>query len=541
MSALDPLGEALELRVPASERHELGQYFTPEALVRFVLDLVESLGSGRDGSLRILDPACGSGRFLLGARERWGPRAELYGYETDPAARESAVAQLGEATIHAEDFLVAPGQDDFDLIVGNPPYLRRRGAKRDLYVDFIERSLGRLREGGRLALVLSNAWLSVGYGREVSRILMDCAAIEWVLESGVESWFPGASVNTMILVVRRCGDASEREAQSVRFVCLQQRLDELPRAPASTDVVFASKGVRRLRQSELPRDRAWAPLLRAPEGYLELAGSNRLVSLGALVELRRGYTTNDNAFFYPGSEQGIESRYLRPLFKSPRDVRSLRFGAGDLAGRVFICSQTREELRDLGDRRALSWINRHRRGRPASEWGLRRQEPLRLFLMKGYHDRFRQPLADEPLHFDQQIYGLRPKRENDLSFLAAAMNSSWFQLSLELVARVNFGDGVLWLGLSDAREGLQLPDPEELNTAYRDELISAFEALPDDDVPSVRELDVDPRWAEGRERLDRAMADCLAVSWEDYLELVAAGRGLCERRLQLAALRRGRV
>ena len=538
MIPLDPLGEALELRVPASERHERGQYFTPDALVRFVLDLVENLGSGRAGSLKILDPACGSGRFLLGARERWGPRAELHGYETDLAARESAMAQLGKARIHGDDFLAAPGQGDFDLIVGNPPYLRRRGAKTDLYVDFIERSLVRLREGGRLALVLSNAWLSVGYGREVARILRNRAAIEWVLESGVESWFPGASVNTMILVVRRCGSAVERDTQSVRFTCLQQRLDEIAPVPVSEDV--ALQGVRRLRQCELPLDRAWAPLLRAPEGYLELVRSSRLASLGSLAELRRGYTTNDNAFFYPGPDQGIESRYLRPLFKSPRDVRSLRFDAGDLAGRVFICSLTREELRESGDRRALGWVNLHRRGRPSSDWALRRQEPLRLFLMKGYHDRFRQPLSDEPLHFDQQIYGLRPKREDDLSFLAAAMNSAWFQLSLELVARVNFGDGVLWLGLADAREGLRLPDPKGLPKAERDELVAAFEALPDDDVPSVRDRDVETKWAEGRERLDRAMAACLAVSWESYLELAAAGRRLCERRLQLAALRRGR-
>ena len=209
--------------------------------------------------------------------------------------------------------------------------------------------------------------------------------------------------------------------------------------PSWEDV--ALEGVRRLCQSELPLDRAWAPLLRAPEGYLELVRSSRLASLGSLAEIRRGYTTNDNAFFYPGPDQGIESRYLRPLFKSPKDVRSLRFGAGDLAGRVFVCSLTREELRELGDRRALGWVNLHRGGRPASAWALRTQEPLRLFLMKGYHDRFRQPLSDEPLHFDQQIYGLRPKREDDLSFLAAAMNSAWFQLSLELVARVNFGDG----------------------------------------------------------------------------------------------------
>ena len=65
---------------------------------------------------------------------------------------------------------------------------------------------------------------------------------------------------------------------------------------------------------------------------------------------------------------------------------------------------------------------------------------------------------------------MRAESGIDDTVLAALMNSSWFQLCLELVARVNFGDGVLWLGLTDARESLMLPDPRELNESQRDAL-----------------------------------------------------------------------
>ena len=524
MSSLDPLGAALERTVPAQERHGRGQYFTPDALVRFVLDLV---AEGGEHPLKVLDPACGTGRFLLGAKERWGEEnLELFGYETDPEARGHALQQVGAASISERSFLAAGEVTQVDLVVGNPPYIRRRGAKRDIYVDFIERSFDHLGDGGRLAFVLSNAWLSVGYGRCVRELLLERFAVEWIIESVVESWFPGASVNTMILVARRCDDPAERARQAVRFAHLCSPLPAQPQL------------VRAIPQGRLRTGDAWAPLLRAPDLFLELSDSVQTCALGKLAGVHRGFTTNDNAFFYPPPDSGVEEEFLQPLVKGPRDFPGLRCRSSELPHRVLLCDEQWEDLRGSRAKGLRRWLRKHSRGRNASSWRLRPQERARLLLAKGYHDRFRQALSDESVYVDQQIYGVHPLGGRDATVMAALLNSASFQLALELTGRVNFGDGVLWLGLQDARERLTLPDPLLWSADQQERLMAAFSALPGGRIPALGELRADSVWSAPRERLDRELASALGVGWPEYVALQAHGEVLCARRISLAAGRR---
>ena len=417
----DRAGHALEATVPAAERHAYGQYFTPQPLIDLVLSLVDPPRG------RVLDFACGSGRFLLAAR-RWGQ--PLRGFETDPAALDAARLNLPDAELHAQDFLSAPAQGDVALIVGNPPYVRRRGAKRDLYVDFLERSAAHLRPGGQLALVLSNAWMDVGYGQAVRELLLADFAVEWIVE-GEERWFPGAKVNTVVLVARKGrGDV-------VRFGQVQA-------LPGPVEVL------RSVPQTDLPADAPWGPWLRAPQRWFDVDRSG-FVPLGELATIRRGYTTNDNGFYYPPADCGVEERWLRPLLKSPRRVQGFAFDPSTLPDRVFVAPP---DVQDPGARR---WIG------DRAEHSLRPMDPARLFVFKGVHRSFRAPLASSPLHFDQQVYGLDPAPGVPLEGLAAVLNSHWACLELELAGRVNFGDGVLWLGLQDLRDKVRLPDPRGLD------------------------------------------------------------------------------
>jgi predicted RNA methylase len=493
VTPLDPEGHALEQQVPASERHGRGQYFTPEPLIQFVFDRLEAIGGAPTRNATVLDPACGSGRFLAAAAGRWDLDLRLRGFETDPAALAIASTALPRGDLSPESFLEATGRGDVALVIGNPPYLRSRGAKRDLYVAFVERAFDHLRDGGVLALVLSNAWLDVGYGAAVRAALRSRAAIQWIVESSSERWFPLAKVHTMVLVARKTNDPAERARSRVRFAVTDR---PLPAPPVVR---------REVRQSTLPED-AWGPLLRASDLHLQIRDAPGMVPLGRRFDVRRGFTTNNNGYFYPPRDalEAIESAALAPVFRSPKRVRTVRAVADDLPDRVFLGS-------DADGPGAAAWIRKHFEGAPPS---LGTEVRARQFLLKGYADRFRQPLFDRPVLCDQQLYAVQPHDELrgvPVEAIAGVLNCSWMHLSLEYTGRVNFGDGVLWLGLKDARNRLRIPDLATARRAHVRAVAAAFRRLPDSRTPSASTLPSDPAWAAALADLDAAVSALLGL------------------------------
>lgn len=116
--------EALAAHHDAVTRKTLGAFFTPAPLVESVIEAVAPFVPAR-GALRIIDPACGAGAFLVAARKRW-PRADVIGVELDPIAAKQARKRVPSARIiNANALLDAPWPergDVFELWLGNPPW-----------------------------------------------------------------------------------------------------------------------------------------------------------------------------------------------------------------------------------------------------------------------------------------------------------------------------------------------------------------------------------------------------------------------------------
>jgi len=66
----DLLKNLYERLMPRELRHNLGEYYTPDWLAQYVLDLLENGKYSGNPDKRILDPACGSGTFLVLAIKR---------------------------------------------------------------------------------------------------------------------------------------------------------------------------------------------------------------------------------------------------------------------------------------------------------------------------------------------------------------------------------------------------------------------------------------------------------------------------------------
>ncbi|MEM0348628.1 MAG: N-6 DNA methylase [Candidatus Caldarchaeum sp.] len=136
-SARDLLKRLYEALIPRDVRHKLGEFYTPDWLAELVLDEVgltaerfEELGaenSLRPLELRVLDPACGSGTFLVLYLRRLREYAEehymvdqlvdyalrnVVGYDLNPlavlAARTNYLLAIGDLLTHAKGTVEIP-------------------------------------------------------------------------------------------------------------------------------------------------------------------------------------------------------------------------------------------------------------------------------------------------------------------------------------------------------------------------------------------------------------------------------------------------
>jgi methylase of polypeptide subunit release factors len=211
-----------ELWQDAHAVEPVGAVFTRPEIVALILDLAGyRVGARRLATLRVLEPSCGDGAFLAEVVRRlieserehcatidWDDTALCDAIRAVDISRESLASahdqlqqqlvaagcpsgraeQLASCwTVHA-DFLLQSWPQPFDLIVGNPPYVRieelpRRVLQRyreifdtttdraDIYVAFIEKGLQLLSADGALAFICANRFAKNKYGEALRRLI----------------------------------------------------------------------------------------------------------------------------------------------------------------------------------------------------------------------------------------------------------------------------------------------------------------------------------------------------------------------------------
>lgn len=225
-----------EASLPAGERKMRGHFSTPPQLVERILDRCGYRPESDLSSLRVLDPACGSGNFLVAAVRRLSASAHrrgftasslitsvqrnVWGFDPDPIAcflaemrvRAALPEELSgrvSAQIHQGDGLAVPWEhcENVDVFVANPPYLaskntdlrgyrsaRERG-QTDSYLLFLDLALQAVRPGGWIGLVLPDPVLARRNAtRERQRLLAETTVHHLWHLSGVFTAHVGAVV-----------------------------------------------------------------------------------------------------------------------------------------------------------------------------------------------------------------------------------------------------------------------------------------------------------------------------------------------------------
>jgi methylase of polypeptide subunit release factors len=306
----DVVGRIFLKLIGPEERHRFGQHFTGDDPV----DLINVFCIRKAADV-ILDPACGSGSFLVRAyyrKRHLDPSrahlkliSELFGcdialYPAHLAMLNLAAREINEEANYPrivrrnffdfappEPFCHVPARaggrqtvplPPLDAVVANPPYVRqekvekadkarfgrmaadawpglRLGGRSDLHCYFWPAAARFLKPDGHFGFLTSSSWLDVEYGFALQGWMLRHFRILAVMESAAEPWFEDARVKTCIAILQRCDDEAQRMANRVRFVRFNRKLAEIIGvAPTPENEHARQAAVERLRRHILSAD-----------------------------------------------------------------------------------------------------------------------------------------------------------------------------------------------------------------------------------------------------------------------------------------------
>jgi len=258
------------------------------------------------------------------------------------------------------------------------------GKRAGIYTYFFVHGTKFLKNGGYFGFIVSNAWLDVDYGKGLQEFFLKNYKIIAIIESKVERWFEEADINTCVVILQKCKDEKERNKNLVRFVYLKKPLryfippaqdmwekqierlnaiDKFKRTIFAHNEFYENENWRIFpkKQSELWDEgfdseeqkyvgSKWGKYLRAPQIFFKILqkGKDKLVPLKRVAEVRRGFTTGANEFFYLTEEEIKEKRierefWMHPILKNtePPLVKDVW---KDKNGKYFLTSQYATEF-----------------------------------------------------------------------------------------------------------------------------------------------------------------------------------------------------
>ena len=358
--------EAITRLREGGDEQERGVVYTRAEVVCAMLDLAGWRADAPLHQMRLLEPSCGEGVFLveavrrlLAAYERAGGSAAralselagcVVGVELHAASSAACGAHLQEVCerwgmraaaaealvaswLVCDDFLMTALDGEFDAVVGTPPYVRQERLpaalleqyrtryatmydRADLYVPFFERGLGVLGEGGRLCFVCANRWLKNKYGGPLRQLVAERFHLEHYIDLvGVDAFTADVLAYPAITTFSRAASKDDAKKFATR-VSVRPAVEALPKVveamradttPSDRAGVVEVHGVARARDPWLVDDPETLSLIRRIEDAhptLEEAG----------CEVKIGVATGcDRVFIAPLDALPVEDARKLPL------------------------------------------------------------------------------------------------------------------------------------------------------------------------------------------------------------------------------------
>jgi len=512
-----------------------GEVFTRRWVVEMILDLCGYTSTRDLAAMRLVDPACGDGAFVLPVLDRLIESCQIAGrpltdledavrafdlqFRHVETLRSLVASRLAEAGLsnpeaqaiaelwvtHADFLRVWHEPESVDFVVGNPPYIRPEdltpelleeyratcrtmSGRADIYIGFFEFGLRLLAHDGVLGFICADRWMRNAYGHRLREFISTRFSVEAVVEMhDVDAFAEKVAAYPAVTVIKH------RKQRPPMIAVTSADFDE---GPATALVQWSRDNTEASEPAQLTSGTAVARLPRWFEGSASWpTGSPERLQLLDRLENRFepieshgtrvgiGVATGADSIFITDDPSVAEPDQLVPLLMTS-DIKS---GSVDWQGRYLVNPWAgKGKLVDLDDYPKLrqhyvahrdELQGRYVARKNGSDW-YRTIDPVHRNLIPQPKLLFpdmkmvSHPVLDEGGFYPHHNLYYVTSTEWDLAVLGGLLLSGVAQFFIESYA-VRMRGGTLRFQAQYLRR-IRVPSPASLNTAMREALAAAF-------------------------------------------------------------------
>lgn len=242
ITELKSLEKYLELLIPKSDRKLNGAFFTPTYVVDFIINEVKP-----EVNDKCLDPSCGCGAFLIGLVEHFQKefgksvkqtiRENIYGsdilkYNVNRAKiilslfglLNNEIIEERDFNIYHQDSLKAEWNKKFEIIVGNPPYVKFQDLSDEnrlfltdnwktisngtfnLYFAFFELGYKLLKDNGQLGYITPNNYFTSLAGQSLRQYFLNKKCVKRIIDFSHKKVFDAQTYTAISFLNKQVND-----------------------------------------------------------------------------------------------------------------------------------------------------------------------------------------------------------------------------------------------------------------------------------------------------------------------------------------------
>lgn len=207
----------MELAVKQNKKNKFGQYFTPKVVAEFMIDMANISQNSA-----ILEPSCGEGIFLELLQQKGFKNLTAFEIDQELAQEFDCVKY--------ESFISAKIENKYDLIIGNPPYIRWKNLEDELKQElsrspiwnkyfnslcdylyiFILKSIELLNDKGQLIFICPEYWMNTTHSISLRNYMVQNGYFEEIYHFNETPIFDKVTVSIVIFKFIKSKEKSEK-------------------------------------------------------------------------------------------------------------------------------------------------------------------------------------------------------------------------------------------------------------------------------------------------------------------------------------------